>query len=260
MSRLPPTSAHSRQFWSESGATIVPPKRAEWQTGRVRTDRLVLWDIDLTLLDVRGFGTRWYDRALTRVADRRLQRMPDTAGRTERAIASDVLRNHGVSVNETALLAMFEALTNAVADSRAEIAQEGSALPGASDALGTLAASGVVQTLVTGNLRAVAEHKLTAFQLHRHVDFEIGGFGADSEHRHELIADAVGKAVDKHDTGFAAQAVTVIGDTPHDVTGALRFGAQAIGVTTGHSDANELRAAGARTVLRDLTELRLDHL
>jgi phosphoglycolate phosphatase len=46
----------------------------------------------------------------------------------------------------------------------------------------------------------------------------------------------------------------VIGDTPHDVRGALDDGALAMGVATGRNTPDELRAAGAHIVLASPTE------
>ncbi|MER7011155.1 haloacid dehalogenase-like hydrolase [Saccharopolyspora sp. NPDC000359] len=217
--------------------------------------RLVLWDIDLTLVDARGFGPRWYRQALAAVTGQVLEQMPDTAGRTELAITTDVLENHGVPADDSTISAMFTALTSAVAETRAELAERGSALPGAAEALEALSLKpGFVQTLVTGNLAEVAFHKLESFDLHHHVDFEIGGFGAGSVHRHDLIADSVTKAADQHGTEIAPSSVVVVGDTPHDVAGALRFGAVAVGVATGSSTEAELHAAGAHAVLPDLAD------
>lgn len=215
----------------------------------------MLWDIDLTLIDARGFGPRWYRQALAAVTGRTLEQMPDTAGRTELAITTDVLENHGHTADETTIAAMFTALTSAVAETREELAQRGSALPGAAQALKALSLEpGFVQTLVTGNLPEVAFHKLESFDLHHHVDFEIGGFGAGSVHRHDLIADSVAKAADRAGAAIAPGSVVVVGDTPHDVAGALRFGAVAVGVATGSSTEAELRAAGAHAVLPDLAD------
>ncbi|GAA4619277.1 haloacid dehalogenase-like hydrolase [Saccharopolyspora hordei] len=217
--------------------------------------RLVLWDIDSTLINAHGFGPRWYRQALAAVTGRTLQRMPDTAGRTELAITTDVLEHHGVPADEPTIAAMFTALTSAVAETRDELAESGTALPGAAQALAALAQEpGFVQTLVTGNLAEVAFHKLEAFDLHHHVDFEIGGFGGGSVHRHDLISDSVAKAADRCGTPIAPDSVVVVGDTPHDVAGALRFGAVAVGVATGGSAEAELRAAGAHAVLPDLAD------
>ncbi|WP_433869696.1 HAD family hydrolase [Saccharopolyspora sp. CA-218241] len=219
------------------------------------TSRLVLWDIDLTLIDAPGFGPRWYREALAEVTGDELAEMPETAGRTEAAIAADVLRRHGRDADEAAVAALYAALATAVAGSRAELAERGRALPGAARAMTALAAvPGVAQTLVTGNLAEVAFHKLDTFGLHHHVDFDIAGFGDTSPHRHDLIAEAVAKAAAKHGAPWPPEDVVVIGDTPHDVAGALRFGAIAIGVATGRSSAEELTTAGAHAVLPDLAD------
>lgn len=213
--------------------------------------RLLLWDVDLTLVDFQGFGTRWYTRALSEVAGLRLAHMPETAGRTERAITADVLRRHDVAVTAETIEAMFTALTRAVLDTEVELGRGGSALPGAAALLARLAADGFTQSVVTGNLPVVAGKKLGAFDLDRHVDLDIGGFGSETEHRQELVAGAVAKAERKHGADY--EEVFVAGDTPHDVAGALACGARAVGVATGSSGADDLRAAGADIVLEDLT-------
>lgn len=217
--------------------------------------RLVLWDIDLTLIDARGFGKDWYSRALAEVTGEQLRTMPETAGRTELAIAGDVLERHGVPVDESSIERIFTALAAVVSADRTALSRGGSVLPGAEAALGALAEMPeFVQTAVTGNLPSMAFVKLDTFGLHRYLDFEIGGFGTDSAHRHDLIAAAVAKAGDKHGTTFAPEDVVVVGDTPHDVVGALRSGAVAVGVATGGSGEDELREAGAHVVLEDLAD------
>ncbi|MCX2732963.1 haloacid dehalogenase-like hydrolase [Saccharopolyspora sp. NFXS83] len=219
------------------------------------TARLVLWDVDLTLIDARSIGVDWYRRALSEVTGVRLQHVPDMAGKTELAITGEVLAAHDVDTAADTVAAMFTALTTVVLADRDALSLRGNAMPGAAQALAALAeVPGVVQSLVTGNLPEVAFHKLDAFGLHRHVDFDIGGFGAESLHRHDLISTAVAKAAAKHDAEFAPESVIVVGDTPRDVAGALHHGAIAVGVASGRSDEQELRAAGAHVVLPDLTD------
>lgn len=217
-------------------------------------ERLVLWDVDLTLIDAGGIGADWYRRALAEVTGQVLRHVPDMAGRTERAITGEVLAAHRTTADEATVRAMFTALAEAVAADRDFLSLHGTAMPGAARALDALAEDGVVQSVVTGNLPEVAFHKLDAFGLHRHVDFGVGGFGSDSEHRHDLIAAAAGKAAAKHGREFAPESIVVVGDTPHDVSGALRHGALAVGVATGRSGEDELREAGAHVVLPDLTD------
>ncbi|SFO85788.1 Phosphoglycolate phosphatase, HAD superfamily [Amycolatopsis arida] len=217
--------------------------------------RLVLWDIDLTLVDLRGLGGDWYRRALADIAGVPLRYVPAFPGRTERAITLELLAAHAVEASEETVRRMWQRLVDISTESLPTLAERGRALPGAAAALATMAVrAGVVQTLVTGNLPEIARHKLSAFDLHGHIDFEIGGYGSLSAERAELVAHAMARAAAKHGREFPGTSVVVIGDTPHDVDAALRHGATAIGVATGRHGVAELRDAGAHTVLTDLTE------
>ncbi|MFC4000723.1 HAD family hydrolase [Prauserella oleivorans] len=217
--------------------------------------RLVLWDIDLTLVDLRGLGGDWYTKALASVAGVSLERMPSFPGRTELAITTELLSAHGIEPTEDLVRAVWQELVALSTETLPSLHDYGHALPGASAALAALAArTGVVQSLVTGNLPEIARHKLSAFDLHGHVDFTIGGYGSLSAHRPDLVAHAVELATSKHGMAFAPEDVVVIGDTPHDVEAALHHGAVAIGVATGRHGADVLHAAGAHIVFHDLSD------
>lgn len=216
--------------------------------------RLVLWDIDLTLVDLRGLGGRWYTDALLAVTGTTLRELPVFAGRTERAITTDILTTHDVEPTDELIHRMWRELVRLSERGRATLAEFGHALPGAARALSTLAGQGVVQSLVTGNLPEIALHKLAAFDLRDHLDLDIGGYGTLSAHRPDLVAHAIAQASEKHGLAFAPEAVAVIGDTPDDVTAALAHGTIAVGVATGRHSAEELGDAGAHHVLTDLSD------
>lgn len=212
---------------------------------------LVLWDIDLTLIDARGLGHTWYRTALQAVTGLELVHVPSFPGRTERAITLELLALHDLDATDEMVDRLHEELV-AVATREAHLLPtHGHALPGAAAVLAALARERVVQSLVTGNLVEIARFKLAAFGLDTHLDFEIGGYGTVSEHRPELVLEAVRLANAKHGKDFSA---VVIGDTPHDVDAALHHGALAIGVATGRSSVEELEDAGAHVVLKDLSD------
>ncbi|NUT96011.1 MAG: HAD family hydrolase [Saccharothrix sp.] len=212
---------------------------------------LVLWDIDLTLIDARGLGHTWYRTALQAVTGLELVHVPSFPGRTERAITLELLALHDLEATDEMVDRLHEELV-AVATREAHLLPtHGHALPGAAAVLAALARERVVQSLVTGNLVEIARFKLAAFGLDTHLDFEIGGYGTVSEHRPELVLEAVRLANAKHGKDFSA---VVIGDTPHDVDAALHHGALAIGVATGRSSVEELEDAGAHVVLKDLSD------
>ncbi|MCE7007629.1 haloacid dehalogenase-like hydrolase [Kibdelosporangium philippinense] len=215
---------------------------------------LVLWDIDLTLVDLKGIGREWYSAALAGALGLTLSHLPAFPGRTERAITHELLSAHGAQATEDEIQAIFAQLI-AIAESERHLLRErGRVLPGVYEVIAELAArEDVVQTLVTGNLPEVSHVKLDPFGLLEHIDLEIGGYGSLSAERSDLVSAAMELAAAKHG-GFAPDSVVVIGDTPHDVQAALHHGAVAIGVGTGRHSLTSLREAGAHAVFRDLSD------
>ena len=216
---------------------------------------LVLWDIDRTLLDLRRLGGAWFLQALREVTGRSAAALPPTAGRTDRWIARQLLVGAGVEPAPARIDELHAAAIRIAAADRDRIADVGVVLPGAADALRALAGHGdVVQTLVTGNVRPIAGYKVGAFGLDKYLDLEIGGYGDTSEIRAGMVADALAGARQRHGAPFTGHTVVVVGDTPHDVEGALAHDIRAVGVATGKFTTDELAASGAHAVLPDLAD------
>jgi phosphoglycolate phosphatase-like HAD superfamily hydrolase len=110
----------------------------------------------------------------------------------------------------------------------------------------------IVQTVLTGNLRAVAATKLRVFGLDRFVDFDVGAYGDDEEDRPKLVAVAQARARAKYGAKFSRDNTVIIGDSPSDIETGLRGGARVIGVASGKSSVTDLCDAGASLVLADL--------
>jgi phosphoglycolate phosphatase len=219
---------------------------------------LVLWDIDYTLVNARGVGSELYTRVFTSRYGRPLPQPGSMAGRTDRAIAREVLALAGLDGLDQELQLFQAALNDTAPAFAARARQIVTALPGASAALAGLAAlapgQGPVQSLLTGNIRPMAEIKLAAAGLTRHLDLEVGSYGDQHEIRAELVAPARAAAAAAYGQDFGGTATVLIGDTPLDVAAALATGARAVGVATGHFSTADLAAAGAHAVLPDLTD------
>jgi len=221
---------------------------------------LVLWDIDYTLVNARGVGSELYTKVFTGLYGRPLPQPGSMAGRTDRAIAREVLALAGIDGQDglDEELQLFQAALNDTAPAFAARARQVvTALPGAGAALAGLAAlapgQGPVQSLLTGNIRPMAEIKLAAAGLTRHLDLEVGSYGDLHEIRAELVAPARAAAAAAYGQDFGGTATVLIGDTPLDVAAALATGARAVGVATGGFSTADLAAAGAHAVLPDLT-------
>ena len=112
----------------------------------------------------------------------------------------------------------------------------------------------VVQALLTGNIRPLAEVKLGALGLTDHLDLDVGAYGDVHEVRSELVGPARRRAALAYGAEFGGMATVLVGDTPLDVEAAVVTGARAVGVATGGFSMAELARAGAHAVLPDLTD------
>lgn len=217
--------------------------------------RLVLWDIDQTLIRAGGVGLDSYAAAFTRATGRPWNMEYAFSGLTETAMVAEVLRFHGVA-SDPRLLATF--LAHVVEEHLAragELTIRGQVLPGAVDALAALATTaGVRQSVLTGNLRVIAHLKLEAFGLDRWLDLAVGAFGDEEPERAALVPLAWRHAREWRGEVYHAAQTVLIGDTVRDVEAALVNGAAAVAVASGTTPVAQLRAAGAHVVLDDLTD------
>jgi phosphoglycolate phosphatase-like HAD superfamily hydrolase len=235
-------------------------------------DLLVLWDVDGTLLNAGGVGTDLYNVVFLQLFGRSLDAYAPMAGRTDRAIILDTLELAGVPEPRRYVDPFIAGLTAQAPSVREAVAIRGHALPGAAAALAALAGAGppgadgadgqatrVHQSVLTGNIRPVAEVKLSAVGLRDPLDLCIGAYGDDHEVRTELVHVARRRAAAVYGGAaedFGGMSTVLIGDTPLDIEAALAAGARAVGVATGPSQAADLLAAGAHAVLPDLTDTR----
>ena len=222
-------------------------------------DRLVLWNIDLTLLDVGQVTREACADAFGQVTGRRLVQLPPTAGRTDSEVFFEALAlNAPELVDDDAqrLLAAYnDALARAFEIRRDLLATKGRLLPGAKEALTAVARlPGVLQTVLTGTIRPNAIVKLRAFGLDGLIDAEIGGFGSDVYPKGTLIQVTRLRAAESRGVSLTEQGSVYIGDSARDVDAARVGGARSIAVVSGRATHAELAAAGADAVLADLAD------
>jgi phosphoglycolate phosphatase len=221
---------------------------------------LVLWDVDYTLVDSDGVGRELYQIAFREMFGRAMPQPGSMSGRTDRAIAIEVLGLAGVAELQQVVDAFHGRMAAHAAGLADLVRQRSRVLPGAAEAVAALAGLGgaagadVVQSLLTGNIRPLAEIKLGPLGLTDHLDLDVGAYGDADEVRAELVPLARSRAARAYGTGFDGPATVLVGDTPLDVAAALATGACAVGVATGQFTAADLAASGAHAVLPDLTD------
>jgi phosphoglycolate phosphatase len=214
------------------------------------TELLVLWDVDYTLVAADGLGTRLYEVVFAEMFGRELTAVAPKAGRTDRAIIGDTLALSGIPASEVG--PFLASLTRAAEAGGVPGAVR--PLAGAADAIAALAAAGIRQSVLTGNIRPMAALKLARAGLRDHLDLDAGAYGDTHEVRSELVTAARRAAGQVYGADFPGTATVLVGDTPLDVEAALATGARVVAVATGSYGAAELASAGAHVVLPDLTD------
>jgi len=224
-------------------------------------DRLVLWNLDLTLLDVGRVSRDAYADAFRRVTGRPLVSLPQLAGRSDSEIFFEALALNDIpsgesEVAEAELLARyFWELEAAFGVRQDQLAAAGQLLPGARQVVTAVAAMpGVVQGALTGTIRPNAIAKLRAFGLDHLLDPELSGYGSDAYPRGSLVLMARTMAAEKYGAPFPPESTVYVADTRRDVEAARVGGAASIAVATGRETAAELREAGADIVLAGLAD------
>ncbi|HEX2094263.1 MAG TPA: HAD hydrolase-like protein [Longimicrobiaceae bacterium] len=218
--------------------------------------RLVLFDIDGTLLHSGGAGARALRDALVEVfgtagpVDRY-----SMAGRTDPQIARELLRAAGLDAAriDAGLPALWRAyvrnLEREVRESDVRV------LPGVLPLLERVeaAGNGTVLGLLTGNVVEGARLKLESAGI-GFGRFRVGAYGSDHADRPELPAVAVARAEALTGYRFREKEVVIIGDTPFDIACGEHLGVRTVAVATGHYSADDLAKCGPDHLFDDLTE------
>jgi phosphoglycolate phosphatase len=215
--------------------------------------KLILFDIDSTLIDTGGAGARSWAWAFEQLFDRQIDVAEhSTAGMTDPAIGratfEQVMEREPSGMELARLMASYQAvLPDFVASSESY-----RVLDGVPELLERLTDADVLLGLTTGGLEAAAHAKLGRGRLNHF--FLVGGYGSDSEDRVALTRAAVERGQRLLGRQLDLRDVFVVGDTPLDIAAAQGVGAVSVGVASGRYDVEGLRAANPDHVLASLAD------
>jgi phosphoglycolate phosphatase len=219
--------------------------------------KLVLFDIDGTLLWPNGAGSLAMERALNEVyGTAGVLNQIYMAGMTDLSIIHQALEGGGLS--RDTIRAGWESFNRAMAHHMAITVEEcGIApCPGVHALLSALAArDDVLLGLETGNLQNTAPIKLRAVGIDAGL-FRVGGYGSDASDRNKLPAIAARRAKALTGRRFKGRDVVVVGDTPADVACGRAVDAWTVAVATGHPSTAALEAAEPDKLLLDFADLK----
>jgi phosphoglycolate phosphatase len=219
--------------------------------------RLVLFDIDGTLLSARSAPRIAFTRAMLEVFgttgpidSHRFD------GKTDPQIARELLRLAGMPDSDIdgGLAALWTAYIRELRHEITAPSHRTTVFAGVFDLLSALERqpADAVLGLLTGNIAPGAALKLESAGIR--ADFRVGAYGSDCERRDGLPPVAVERARQQLGVAFTRRDIVIIGDTPSDVTCGQALGVRAIGVTTGSYGAADLRDAGADRVFADFSD------
>jgi HAD superfamily hydrolase (TIGR01549 family) len=189
--------------------------------------KLILFDIDGTLMDSGGAGTRAVQAAICEVLDIPCSKLKKNrvsmAGKSHLSVE---IGTNGKKLKPSVIetLDWFEGIENAHIG------------------------------LLTGNMEQGARIKLSSMGIWER--FRFGAYGSDNEDRNKLLPEALKRFRRLTGMEVTFRDCIVIGDTPRDVECSKPFGAYALAVATGPYGLEALQGTEADAVIQDLSEAR----
>jgi phosphoglycolate phosphatase len=215
-------------------------------------DKLVLFDIDKTLIVGSRFHYNALKKALTQVYGvENPKSLTNMQGMTDLKIICATLQSENIPVKtiksglDECMRTMCKNFKDALEISDLKV------LKGVNPLLQEMKEQGIPMGLVTGNMEAIAWLKLDKVNLKQY--FQFGGFGDRVLKRSGLVEKAL-EASNELIGSVDRNNVYLVGDTPRDIWGGMKAEVNTLGVATGDFTEYELMDSGADYVVKDLTE------
>ena len=214
--------------------------------------KVVLFDIDGTLMSTDGAGVRAMQRAFEVCT-----LIPDAfegikmAGKTDPLIIKEAMDKHVIDRLDHVVNNILTHYAQYLKD-ELRVSNNRHLKPGILEFLDFLHVKGIHVGLLTGNIEQGAMLKLVAFGINNYFPF--GGFSSDNEDRNRLLPIALRKLQSLRGIKALPDECVVVGDTPRDVICARVHGAKALGVATGSYSCEALSESGADWVFQDLAD------
>ena len=222
--------------------------------------RLILWDIDGTLLTTGPVGRRALELGACRAAGLAEAPWVAMAGKTDPQILKELLSLAGLAPEDVrrVLPRALEEAELVLAAAADRMRQDGAVHPGVPELLEALSSvEGVRQSLLTGNVAANALVKVRTFGLDRYLDTDVGAYGTGHPERERLVPIALERVRERRGETYRPDEVWVVGDTPRDLSCARAGGVRCLIVGTGSDGFDAVRALDADAVVENLAETEL---
>ena len=213
---------------------------------------ILLFDIDGTLVDMKGAGRRAMERAFLEVTGRSDVLDFSFAGQTDPLIFVQGLYNAKIPLTRPDLFLLRECYLTALVE-EAEKGPAPQIYPGVRALLEQV--SGLADVAVgigTGNVEAGAKVKLKSVNLDSFFSF--GGYGSDDGQRAGLVHAGLQRGAAVLGVSLEQCRRVIIGDTERDIQAAHANDAICVAVATGPLSESALEDHGADFVFTDLSD------
>ena len=220
--------------------------------------RLILFDIDGTLISTDGAGVKAFGRVFDEIFG-----LPNAtkymtfAGRTDRRLVREIFEANDIEPTDQNFQKFHQAyikhLTRYLPEGKTE------PLPGVCQFITAFRRQDPppVIGLLTGNRRCGAKLKLTHYNLWR--EFALGAYGDQYDDRNDVARDALRQSRTLI-PNICPEEILVIGDTERDIQCARSIGAKVLAVATGPNTVSELESFKPDWVVEDLSHINLTDL
>ena len=226
----------------------------------MKCNRLLLFDIDCTLLNTGGAGMAAFHSAAEELYSEQIAQKNglqlDMAGSTDFGLIMEIFKSLGVQDSIGERDKFFQLYLSKLKVNLSDPKFDGQLLPGVVKTLNKLSEPNerydIFIGLLTGNLKEGAKIKVEHYGIEKFFTF--GAYGCDHFDRNELGPIALDRAHDEYGILFDPQETIVIGDTPKDINCAKAFGARSFAVATGSFSIDQLMNHSPDYVLDDLDD------
>lgn len=232
--------------------TIPHTTSTRTDNGHIKT-RVVLFDMDHTLLDVSSFHRKNFLMVLNKLFGITALEKVVTSG----VPMFEVMRRFAVAagISEGSVNAKQAEIERMLVENIQTILPQDLqdfVFPGVVTLLETLHKNKIPVGLITGSLRGVASQVLSRAGLLGY--FPLTSFGDDCDHRNQIVDRGLVKATWVYGLAREAIELVTVGDAPMDIQAGKTFDATTIAVTTGLYSEQDLKAHNPDFIFPNLAD------
>jgi phosphoglycolate phosphatase-like HAD superfamily hydrolase len=215
--------------------------------------KLIIWDIDGTILDCKGCGRKALSLTFERLYGHQDAFVDvDLTGKIDIEVISEIVSHHDIPLFDLNIfMGHYGEVLNEVMGRTEGI----DLLPGVEDILKYFSnKKDYYFSIATGNCKTGAMGKLKYCQVNHF--FETGAYGDEAHNRAKLIEMAIENAKSFYGQVFEKKSIFYLGDTPKDIEAAKANGIQSVAVSTGYYTHEALKNHLPNYLLKDMQNMK----